>query len=179
VLNQFRLLIGATEILVICLPNQARAYDGAVDQTKSAMKQCELGRLAPDRPARLGHFEQGGLLAEQAVAGNQQSADAHFSLVCNLGEIMRIDGEASLASMLGFRRMMKELDRTLEPGPNHLDALSAKGTLLVRLPPFLGGEAIALAAEALHLAERHHRDDFPSRNPVRPFPTASARGKAN
>jgi cytochrome c-type biogenesis protein CcmH/NrfG len=53
---------------------------------------------------------------------------------------MRIDGEASVASMLGFRRMMKELDRTLELAPDHLDALSAKGTLLVRLPPFLGGD---------------------------------------
>jgi hypothetical protein len=85
-------------------------------------------------------FEQGRLLGERAVADNQQSAAAHFSLFCNLGEIMRIDGEASVASMLGFRRMMKELDRTLELAPDHLDALSAKGTLLVRLPPFLGGD---------------------------------------
>jgi cytochrome c-type biogenesis protein CcmH/NrfG len=42
--------------------------------------------------------------------------------------------------MLGFHRMMNELDRTLELAPDHLDALSAKGTLLVRLPPFLGGD---------------------------------------
>jgi cytochrome c-type biogenesis protein CcmH/NrfG len=110
---------------------------------------------------------------------------------------MRIDGETSLSSVLGFRRMMKELDRTLELAPGHLDALSAKGTLLVRLPALLGGdkshgeeilrqvirrepnsvnarlslaksysaggkhqEALSLAAEALQLAESHHRDDF-------------------
>ena len=196
-LNPSRLLIRVTMILVICSPDPAPAHDGAVDLTKIAMKQCELGRLAPDRTASLAHFEQGRLLAEQAVAGHQQSADAHFSLFCNLGEIMRLDGEASLASMLGFRRMMKELDRTLELAPDHLDALSAKGTLLVWLPPFLGGdepqgeqilrqviqrepasvnarlslaksycakgkhdEAIALAVEALHLAETHHCVDF-------------------
>jgi cytochrome c-type biogenesis protein CcmH/NrfG len=36
--------------------------------------------------------------------------------------------------------MMKELDRTLELAPEHLDALSARGTLLVRLPFMLGGD---------------------------------------
>ena len=52
---------------------------------------------------------------------------------------MRIDGEMSLSSVMGFRRMMKELDRTLELSPEHIDALSAKGTFLVRLPFMLGG----------------------------------------
>jgi tetratricopeptide (TPR) repeat protein len=165
--------------------------------TAGAMKHCESGRLAHDRPSRLAHYEKGRLLGEQAVAADERSADAHFSLFCNLGELMRIDGETSLSSVLGFRRMMKELDRTLELAPDHLDALSAKGTLLVRLPSLLGGdkyqgeeilrqvirrepnsvnarlslaksysaggkheEALSLAAEALHLAEVHHRDDF-------------------
>jgi cytochrome c-type biogenesis protein CcmH/NrfG len=36
--------------------------------------------------------------------------------------------------------MMNELDRTLELNPGHLDALSAKGTLLVKLPDILGGD---------------------------------------
>ena len=36
--------------------------------------------------------------------------------------------------------MTKELDRTLELAPDHLDALSAKGTFLVRLPSMLGGD---------------------------------------
>lgn len=165
--------------------------------TAAAMKQCESGRLAHERASRLAHFEKGRLLGERAVAADERSADAHFALFCNLGELMRIDGETSLSSVLGFRRMMKELDRTLELAPDHLDALSAKGTLLVRLPPLLGGdkyqgeeilkqvirrepksvnarlslaksysaggkheEALSMAAEALHLAQVHHRDDF-------------------
>ena len=170
---------------------------GAGNLTAEAMKQCESGRLARDRASRLAHFERGQLLGEQAIAADDRSADAHFYLFCNLGELMRIDGEASLSSVLGFRRMMKELDRTLDLAPDHLDALSAKGTFLVRLPSLLGGdryqgeeilrqvirrepksvnarlglaksycaggkheEALSLAAEALHLAEVHHRDDF-------------------
>ena len=172
-------------------------HSGTGNLTAEAMKQCESGRLARDRAARLAHFERGRLLGEQAIAADERSADAHFSLFCNLGELMRIDGETSLSSVLGFRRMMKELDRTLELTPDHLDALSAKGTFLVRLPSVLGGdryqgeeilrqvirrepksvnarlslaksycaggkheEALSLAAEALHLAEVYHRDDF-------------------
>jgi cytochrome c-type biogenesis protein CcmH/NrfG len=35
---------------------------------------------------------------------------------------------------------MEPLDRALELDPNHLDALSSKGTLLVKLPAVLGGD---------------------------------------
>ena len=35
---------------------------------------------------------------------------------------------------------MKELDRTIELAPDHLAALSAKGTFLLRLPSLLGGD---------------------------------------
>lgn len=105
-----------------------------------AMRECHLGRLAQERGIRLTHFEKGQALGEQAVAQDDRSAEAHFAVFCNLGEILRIDGEMSLSSVIGFRRMMKELDRTLELEPQHLDALSAKGTLLVRLPFMLGGD---------------------------------------
>jgi hypothetical protein len=162
-----------------------------------SMRECHLGRTALERAARLAHFEKGQRLGEQAVTLDDRSPDAHFSLFCNLGELMRIDGEMSISSVMGFRRMMNELDRTLELAPEHLDALSAKGTFLVRLPVMLGGnpdageqllrrvidrdplavnarlslaknycrrgrhhEAVALASEALALAEAHHRDDF-------------------
>ena len=36
---------------------------------------------------------------------------------------------------------MNELDRALEIDPRHIDALSAKGTLLVKLPGLLGGDS--------------------------------------
>ena len=77
-------------------------------------------------------------------------------MFCNLGELLRIDGE-SLTSIFGLRRMMKELDRTLEIAPTHLEALSAKGTLLVKLPSLLGGdvnEGERLLQQVLHQAPK-------------------------
>ena len=105
-----------------------------------AMKECYEGRVTQDRTSRVGHFEKGQALGEQAVALDDRSAEAHFALFCNLGELMRIDGELSITSVMGFRRMTNELDRTLELAPDHLDALSAKGTFLLRLPFLLGGD---------------------------------------
>src|SRR5262249_31528681 len=89
---------------------------------------------------RFAYFEEGQALAEQAVSMDERSADAHFALFCNLGEQLRLDGE-SLTSVFGFRRMMNELDRALEVDSTHIDSLSAQGTLLVKLPGFLGGDS--------------------------------------
>jgi tetratricopeptide (TPR) repeat protein len=119
------------------------AADSAVELSVEAQKHCDLGRRATDRAARLAHFEQGQALAEQAVAADDAHADGHFALFCSLGEQMRIDGESwNPGSVFSFRRMIRELDRTLELNPNHLDALSSKGTLLVRLPGILGGDTV-------------------------------------
>jgi hypothetical protein len=118
------------------------------------MEQCQLGRVAQERADRLAHFEEGQRLGEQAVIQDDHSAEAHFAPFCNLGERLRIDGEMSLHSVLGFRRMMKELDRTLELAPEHLDALSARGTLLVRLPFILGGNPEKGEQLLLHVIEK-------------------------
>ncbi|MBH0178184.1 MAG: hypothetical protein HP491_10030 [Nitrospira sp.] len=121
------------------LPMPSQAQVSARHLAKEALQECDQGRAEKIREARLIHFQTGQALAEQAVALDEGYADAHFSLFCNLGEQLRIDGE-SIASAFGLRRMMNELDRTLELNPGHLDALSAKGTLLVKLPDILGGD---------------------------------------
>jgi len=118
----------------------ATAQDSATGLSVEAQKECDLGRAAKERAVRLAHFQRSQALAERAVAADDQLADAHFALFCSLGEQMRIDGER-FSSVFGFRRMMAALDRTLELNPGHLDALSSKATFLVRLPPFLGGDA--------------------------------------
>lgn len=120
--------------------NSGAAQPATEDLIAGALQACHDGRIATDRATRAALYEKGQTLGEQAVAADEKSADAHFALFCNLGELMRIDGEMSLSSVLGFRRMMKELNRSLELKPDHLDALSARGTLLVRLPSMLGGD---------------------------------------
>lgn len=134
------LIVGGCLTTVMLAASSVLADDTSRDLARQSLEECERGREAADRSVRLAHFERGRLLGEQAVAKNELSADAHFSLFCNLGELLRIDGE-SLTSLLGLRRMMKELDRTLELDPDHIDALSAKGTLLVKLPSLLGGDS--------------------------------------
>ncbi len=124
---------------MLLMPMPSRAVDAGSSLAKQALEQCNQGRLATDRDKRLAHFQQGQLLGEQAVDSDEGSADAHFALFCNLGELLRVDGE-SITSLFGLRRMMHELDRALELNPAHIEALSAKGTLLVRLPSILGGD---------------------------------------
>ncbi|MFN3681171.1 MAG: tetratricopeptide repeat protein [Nitrospira sp.] len=137
---RYRLVGGGWLVMMALFVSGALADDTSVSLARQSLEECERGRAATDRATRLAHFEQGRLLGEQAVEKNELSADAHFSLFCNLGELLRIDGE-TLTSLFGFRRMMKELDRALELDPDHIDALSAKGTLLVKLPGLLGGDS--------------------------------------
>jgi tetratricopeptide (TPR) repeat protein len=136
--NPLLTILIACSVLVV--PNLLFAEQLSQPLIQGAMKECHDGRIAQDRSSKVGHFEKGQALGEQAVSLDDRSADAHFSLFCNLGELLRIDGEVSITSVMGFRRMTKELDRTLELSPEHLDALSAKGTFLVRLPSLLGGD---------------------------------------
>ena len=132
--------LGLFTCCLLASPTVLLAQPSSPLLSHGAMKECYEGRVTQDRTSRIGHFEKGQVLGEQAVALDDRSSDAHFALFCNLGELMRIDGELSITSVMGFRRMMKELDRTLELAPDHLDALSAKGTFLVRLPSLLGGD---------------------------------------
>ena len=133
----FLVLLGC---VILASPSAILAQQSHQLLIHGAMTECYTGRITQDRASRVGHFEKGQAMGEQAVALDDRSADAHFALFCNLGELMRIDGELSITSVMGFRRMTKELDRTLELAPDHLDALSAKGTFLLRLPFLLGGD---------------------------------------
>jgi hypothetical protein len=119
----------------------AGADESARDLAAASRTECETGRRVQARAERQAHFKRGQALAERAVAVDAGSADAHFALFCNMGELMRIDGE-SISSIFQLHRLMGELDRTLAIDPNHTDALAAKGTLLVRLPKLLGGDPV-------------------------------------
>lgn len=136
---KMRVMVSLAAIALAFQPVSVLAEETVKELAERSLHACEQGRSATDREARLAHFRQGQTVAEQAVASDERSADAHFALFCNLGEQLRLDGE-SITSVFGFRRMMSELDRTLELDPAHIDAISAKGTLLVKLPSLLGGD---------------------------------------
>lgn len=127
-------------LAIIALPDHsAFASESAVALSEKALAECHKGRVAQAREVRLAHFERGLVLAERAVALDDQWADGHFAVFCTMGERMRLDGEM-LASLFGLNRMMAALDRTLELNPDHLEALSCKGTILIRLPRLFGGD---------------------------------------
>lgn len=90
------LIVSGTSLL--SLPAIAQSSEGTL--SKQALEQCHQGRLAKDRDSRFAHFQQGQQLGEQAVAADEGSADAHFALFCNLGELLRINGE-TLTSLFG------------------------------------------------------------------------------
>ena len=126
---------------LLCLPaaSSALGSESAAALAAGGRAECEAGRRAQERVARKEHFEHGQELAERAVALDEQSADAHFAVFCNMGELMRLDGE-SVSAAFGVHRLMAEVDRTLELDPHHTDALASKGTFLIRLPRLLGGD---------------------------------------
>jgi hypothetical protein len=172
-------LVGIVASGLFCLPIPSSALESGEHLTKQALEECHRGRLAIDRATRLAHFHQGQIVGERAVAVDEGSADAHFALFCNLGELLRVDGE-SLTSLFGLRRMMNELNRVLELDPAHIDALSAKGEALLehvvsKAPKAVNArlslakvrcehgrhqEAVTLASDALTLAQQHNRADF-------------------
>jgi hypothetical protein len=137
-------------LAMLCLagfPSALRAADSAAaavptatDLARQGLDECEAGRRATTRDEREKHFVNGQAVAERAVALDDRNAEAHFAVFCNMGEYMRLDGE-SISSVLQLNRLMSELDKAIELRPDYGDALAAKGTLLVRLPKLLGGDA--------------------------------------
>jgi tetratricopeptide (TPR) repeat protein len=124
----------------ILVANPALAQGSSVELSREALKECQKGRIATEREVRVGYFEQGKKLAKEAIQLDQQNPKAHFALFCNLGERMRVDGE-SLSAVLDYGHLMDALDKALDLDPDYLDAISAKGMILIRLPWIMGGDA--------------------------------------
>ena len=132
--------VAAATMLVGFAPRPARASDpSALELAARGLAECEEGRRSTVRDERQAHFQRGQALGDQAVALDGQSAEAHFAVFCNMGELMRLDGE-TLSSMFQLRHLTAEIDRTLELNPDYTEAQAAKGILLIRLPRMLGGD---------------------------------------
>jgi tetratricopeptide (TPR) repeat protein len=141
----------------VCAAHTAGANDrtqgySASDLASASLSECEAGRRATERDAREQHFKHGQSLGERAVGIDDKSAEAHFAVFCNMGELMRLDGE-SISSVLQLRKLMAELDRALALKPDYYEAMTAKGTLLMRLPRLLGGDPVKGEAMLRTVAE--------------------------
>jgi tetratricopeptide (TPR) repeat protein len=126
-------------VTALALPSMAFAGTSAIELSQQAMDQCQQGRIATDRESRARHFLLGQQLAEQAIQVDKQYPNGHFAFFCNLGEQMRLDGEV-LSAVMEYDRIMDALDTAISLNPDYLDALSAKGMLLIRLPWIMGGD---------------------------------------
>jgi tetratricopeptide (TPR) repeat protein len=105
---------------------------------RDALQRCRAAE-AENEPERERLLEDGLKLAEEAVAADDEDAEAHFALFCNLAEQVRRQGVGP-STLFDLRRARRELDRALEIAPSDPELLAAKGAVLLSLPGFLGGD---------------------------------------
>ena len=113
--------------------------DSGSELAREAVSLCMRAAATERESEREALLEQGLTVAERAVAASERDAKAHFAVFCNLGRQVAESG-ASLACVSQVKRLRAEIDRTLALEPHFVDALAAKGAMLVRLPSLLGGD---------------------------------------
>jgi tetratricopeptide (TPR) repeat protein len=129
----------AAALALVALARCARAADPpGSPRANQALALCLADAATPAE--RRTNLARGLALAEEAVAADEDDAKAHFAVFCNLGNDLKLRGVA-VQSLLGVRRLRREIDRTLELAPDYADALAGKGELLLGLPRLLGGDA--------------------------------------
>ena len=134
----------------------ARDASGSPAARQSVAKCLDAARIDDDEQ-RAEMLQRGLDDAERAVTENPNDAKAHFAVFCNLGRKLEDDG-ASLAGVSNVSRLKSEIDRALALEPGFVDALTAKGSFLVKLPSLLGGdtdEGERLLRRAVQLAPTH------------------------
>jgi tetratricopeptide (TPR) repeat protein len=120
----------------------------SADLAKQSLKLLRRGEDSHDPAVKSRSYTEGLMLARQAVAADDENADAHFAVFANMGRLMLADG--ATPNPFNLLRVNRELDRTLELNPHHSDALASKGGLARQLPRLLGG--------SLTKAERYLRE---------------------
>ena len=97
---------------------------------------------------RLAAWEKGLDYGERAVEVNANGKEGHFYYMANMGAIAQRKG--TLTSLWKFRKIKKEMDRTLELDPNWPPILLARAQYLREMPGILGGDK----EEAMRLCQR-------------------------
>ncbi len=97
-------------------------------------------------------WKKGAEYGRRAVAVNPAGKEGHFYYMANMGADARIRG--AWTSFWKFRKIKKEMDRTLELDPDYPPALVARAQYLTEMPRIFGGdekEAVRLYKRALKL----------------------------
>jgi hypothetical protein len=137
--------------------NVVFARDGSGSAlAREAVTLC-LDAIRKSEGERAAMLERGLATAERAVAADDNDAKAHFAVFCNLGRKLEAKG-VSLEGVAGVKRVIEEVDRAIALQPRFVDAVTAKGALLVKLPALLGGdkdEGERLIRRAIEMAPNH------------------------
>jgi tetratricopeptide (TPR) repeat protein len=122
-------------------------------RSNEALALCDRGGKAASADEKRQLLARGLAAAEEAVAADERDPKAHFAIFCNLGKRLQLSG-VGLNTLSDVRRLGREVDRTIELAPGWSDALVGKGSFLIDLPGFLGGdraEGERLLREALRI----------------------------
>lgn len=93
-------------------------------------------------------WQRGLELGRQAVEANPDGKEGHFYYMANMGALVQSKG--MLNSLWRFRKIKKEMDRTLELAPDWPPILLARAQLLMEMPGIFGGDR----QEAMKLCQR-------------------------
>jgi hypothetical protein len=114
------------------VPGSRRGHD--------ALALCDAAMDQSDQGARLAMLDQGLALAETALRDDDGDAAAHFAVFCTLGRRLQLR-PLDWRSLSAIGRLRREIDRALELAPASPGMLTGKGTMLLKLPRILGGNA--------------------------------------
>lgn len=96
-------------------------------------------RLDPEERERKTRLWKKGMgYAKRAVVVNPDGKEGHFYYMSNMGALARFKG--TLSSLWKFRKIKKEMDRTLALDPDYPPALVARAQYLTEMPGIFGGD---------------------------------------
>ena len=150
-------VLASTCALLLGLAAGAGAFPAGSDRARQAFDLCQQADVERDDASRVRMLTHGLALAEVAVGEDDADALGHFALFCNLARRLRHDG-LRLGSPFEMMRVLRALDRAVALAPVDPDVMTAKGALLIELPPLLGGDADegeAWLRRALAIAPEH------------------------
>ena len=128
---------------VLASPNEPRIL------TNLSRLYLKKGGISQDsNEHRISIHEKGSRLAKQALALQENLADAHFYYAANLGSATQLKGV--MASAFVVQELKFHVNRAIELQHDHAPALHMLGRMLDELPWFLGGDQEA----ALHYLEK-------------------------